>query len=83
LFFECPVWSPFKESIGAFFDVSKGPPVKPATLKVVTNAISISELKKTYGSNWISLRRCHGSMASPTAWRVDVFRTRKEDKQFR
>lgn len=26
-------------------------------LEVVTNAISISELKKTYGSNWISLRR--------------------------
>eukprot|EP00435_Cladocopium_sp_Y103_P058771 s24_g20.t1 len=26
-------------------------------LEVVTNAISISELKKTYGSNWVSLRR--------------------------
>ena len=26
-------------------------------LEVVTNAISISELKKTYGSSWISLRR--------------------------
>eukprot|EP00434_Breviolum_minutum_P006679 symbB.v1.2.005897.t1/scaffold329.1/size228424/7 len=26
-------------------------------LEVVTNAISISELKKTYGSSWVSLRR--------------------------